>query len=121
MYAVLAAASAAALAKMAGGGLQVSAGAAVITSAWAAASIAAVLGLAMMRRWGRRLAVWLSMGLLLSMLAAAALAIAQSPPSAKGSLIAMGLAAVQMVVIRYLTRPRVKQWFEVSPGASSGR
>ncbi len=82
--------------------------------AWTGLSGAAMLGLALMKPWGRRLAVWTSALLMASALCAAWFAVARPAPQPRWSFVATGLAAVQMVVIRYLTRPRVKRWFVVS-------
>lgn len=78
---------------------------------WLAMAGSVVAGLAFMKPWGRRLAVWGSLALLVGALGSAVLAIMHAPPQPLRSMTATGLAGVYLVVIRYLTRPRVKAWF----------
>lgn len=82
---------------------------------WSAGSFVLMVGLVFLKPWARRLAVWSSGLLLLSSLGAALLAVAQPVPDARHSLLATGLAALQLVLIRYLTRPHVKRWFAKEP------
>lgn len=83
-----------------------------LSAAWVAISAVVVFGLAYMKPWSRKLAVWVSTALLLSSLATAVWSIFQSPPQPSRSMIATGLASVYLVAIRYLTRPKVKVWFK---------
>lgn len=78
---------------------------------WLAMALGIVAGLAFMKPWGRRLAVWGSVALLVSTMGSAVLAVMQAHPQPLRSMTATGLAGVYLVVIRYLTRPRVKAWF----------
>ncbi len=78
---------------------------------WLAMAGSIVAGLAFMKPWGRRLAVWGSLALLVGTMGSAVLAVMQAHPQPLRSMTATGLAGVYLVVIRYLTRPRVKAWF----------
>ncbi len=78
---------------------------------WSVLSTTLAIGLALLRPWARTLAVWSSVLMALSALGAAWMAIAQSHPEPLRSVFATGMAGVQLVVIRYLTRPWVKAWF----------
>lgn len=82
-----------------------------LSAAWTTASVIVVAGLALMKPWSRKLAVWVSMALLLSALTTAVWAVLKTPPQPSRSLTATGLAGVYLVAIRYLTRPRVRAWF----------
>ena len=108
LYAVIATSAAAAVWRALPQG-----GAAVIgwSGLWLAMAGSVVAGLARMKPWGRRLAVWGSLALLVGALGSAVLAVMQAPPQPLRGLTATGLAGVYLVVIRYLTRPRVKAWF----------
>ena len=72
-----------------------------------------------MKPWARKLAVWTSLFLMFGSLAAAWIEVAQTPPQPKGSLLATGLASLLFLMIRYLTRPRVKAWFSGADGIST--
>lgn len=78
---------------------------------WMAAFGAAALGLACLKPWARTAAVWLSVLLVAGSLGSAWLAIASARPNPTHSMTATLIAGAHLVVIRYLTRPRVKQWF----------
>jgi hypothetical protein len=82
-----------------------------VSGAWAALLGVVVAGLAFLQPWARRLAVWTSVLLMVSGLALAVMAAILVPPSGRQSLMGTGLASVQLFIIRYLTRPRVKAWF----------
>ena len=98
-------------------GLHAGAPAAVsLSAAWALASAAIVFGLASMKPWSRRLALWTSTALLVSALVTAVWAIFQPSPQPSRSLIATGMASAYLVVVRYLTRPCVRAWFSEVPG-----
>ena len=85
---------------------------------WTVLSTASMLGLALMRPWGRRLTVWTSMLLMGSSLCAAWYAVTQPVPQPRWSFAATGLASLQFVVMRYLTRPKVKHWFSMASAES---
>jgi hypothetical protein len=85
----------------------------LVPALWLAVSCAAVLGLSGMRPWARRLAVWSSMVMMLMGLAAGLMAAILTPPSARHSLLGTGLASVHLFLVRYLTRPHVRRWFEL--------
>ncbi len=78
---------------------------------WTVGMLALVIGLAFLRPWARRLAIGLSMVLMASALVLAFLAVIGERPDPHQSLLATGAAAVQLLVIRYLTRPHVRAWF----------
>ena len=86
----------------------------VWSGAWCAVSVVLVAGLATLKPWARRLAVWVSGALMVSALGAGILAITQVPPQPTRSLAATVMACVQVVVMRYLTRPHVRAWFATS-------
>jgi len=81
---------------------------------WSAASWTLVAGLVLMRPWARKLAIWVSIFMLASSLAAAWIAAARTWEPG-WSLAATGVAGLQCLIIRYLTRPRVKTWFRKEP------
>ena len=83
---------------------------------WGGVSAILVIGLTLMRPWARVLAVWASLAMMLSALGMAGLALVQATPNPTHSLFATLVASLQLVIIRYLTRPHVKVWF-----ASSGQ
>lgn len=107
-YAVIASTSAATMWKIASG---LQAGSLVWPAMWAVASAGVIVGLALLKPWGRRLALWIAVALLVSALASALARLAQAEPSPRDSLLATGMAVVQVIVIRYVTRPHVKKWF----------
>ena len=78
---------------------------------WGVVSTLLVIGLAWLKPWARRLAVWTSVLLMLGSLGVAGMVIVQPRPQPVHSLFATGMAGVQLLLIRYLTRPHVKQWF----------
>jgi len=81
--------------------------------AWCLMAGAVVVGLAWLRPWARRLAVWSSLVMMLGALGAALFTILQPTPHPRHSLVATGMASLYLVVSRYLSRPRVKAWFGV--------
>ena len=105
-YAVVATVSASALWKSAAG----TAGASLVWPLlWLAVSAGAMLGLPLLKPWGRRCAVWTSAWLIVATLATAALLVVAGHPGA-------GLAVtfsvlVHAVMLRYLQRPSVKSYF----------
>ncbi|MBI3319064.1 MAG: hypothetical protein HYZ89_00530 [Candidatus Omnitrophica bacterium] len=64
-----------------------------------------------MKPWARRLTVAVSWAMMVSALGVAVLAVTAGRPHPKHSMLATGIAAIQLVIIRYVTRPRVKAWF----------
>jgi len=86
---------------------------------WRGVSVILVMGLAWLKPWARRLAIWTSGLMMLGSLGVAGVAIVQTPPAPMRSLLATGMAGVQLLVIRYLTRPHVKHWFEPSVAQGS--
>lgn len=78
---------------------------------WLVLSLAVALGLALMKSWARRLTVWASVLIAASAVGVASLSISRTPPEPGYALAATGVAALQLLIIRYLTRPRVKGWF----------
>ena len=113
-YAAVASASAAALAKIAQGtGTQP----AFWPALWLAVSLALLIGLAQMKPWARRLAVWSSVLIASGAAGIASASLARPVPEPGWALAATGVASLQLLIIRYLTRPRVKAWF----GSSSAK
>ena len=80
---------------------------------WCIVSVILVAGLATLKPWARALAVWVSGALMVSALGAGVLAIGQVPPQPMRSLLGTVMACAQLVILRYLTRPHVKTWFQV--------
>jgi hypothetical protein len=78
---------------------------------WCILSAVLAVGLALLKPWARRLAIWSSVFMMVGALGVAGMAIAQANPEPVRSLIATAWASVQVVVIRYLSRPHVKAWF----------
>lgn len=81
---------------------------------WGVMSASVVVGLSLMRPWARRLAIWASALWMVGALGSAWMAIMQSPPQPRASLLATGVASVQVLIMRYLTRPHVRRWFGVT-------
>ena len=106
LYAVIATASAAGLWKIATGASHQSL---VWPLGWLTLSVAAMVGLALLKPWGRRLAVVGLALITMSMLALAALLIMARRPL--GGLLATAAASVHVVMIRYLHRPATKAYF----------
>ncbi len=76
---------------------------------WFALSLGAMCGLALLRGWGRQLAVWTSALLTVTTLATAALFISTGRP---GLALAVTFSVVcHVLAIRYLQRPIVKTLF----------
>ena len=80
---------------------------------WLAVSAGAMLGLPLLRSWGRTLAIVGSVLMAVVSLAYAGLLVLASKPLI--GLAATGLAGVHVVVIRYLRRPAVKALFVSEP------
>ena len=78
---------------------------------WMIACGAVALGLAWLKPWARAAAVWLSVLLVAGSLGSAWLAIAAARPAPAQGIAATLIAGAHLVVIRYLTRPRVTGWF----------
>ena len=78
---------------------------------WPGLSGGAMCGLALMKSWGRALAIWTSTLLMVAMLVLAGLLAINAHQPLMGLIVACG-AALHMVVIRYLGRPSVRSWFE---------
>ena len=76
---------------------------------WFGFSAGAVLGLVFLKPWGRKLAIWTSLLLIVTTLAVAALLIAAKQPG--WGLVVTLSTACHYLMIRYLQRPRVKAWF----------
>ncbi len=89
-------------------------GAVWLGALWCGVSVVLVAGLATLKPWARTLAVWVSIGLMISALGAGVLAIVQVPPQPMRSLLGTVMACAQLVILRYLTRPHVKGWFQAS-------
>ena len=85
--------------------------------AWCAVMSALALGFSFLRPWARRLAVGVSIFLLVGALSASVLAVLRTPPSPPAAFWGTIWAGVQLLVIRYLTRPHVKRWFSNRRGA----
>ena len=85
--------------------------------AWCAVMAALALGFSFLQPWARRLAVGVSIFLLVGALSASVLAVLRTPPSPKAAFWGTIWAGVQLLVIRYLTRPHVKRWFSNRRGA----
>ncbi|MDP3723442.1 MAG: hypothetical protein Q8R91_08105 [Candidatus Omnitrophota bacterium] len=77
--------------------------------AWLVMSAGAMVGLPLLKPWARHLAIGTSLLLLGLTLAVAGALIVSGRPL--GALLAACGAAVHVVVIRYVTQPRVKAWF----------
>ena len=84
---------------------------------WLAVSVGAMCGLALLRPWGRRLAIWASALLMVATLAVSALLVSAGRPVI-GLMVALS-ASCHVMVIRYLQRPIVKALFEQGTAAGS--
>ncbi len=105
-YGAVAAASAAMTWKIASGAVEQPV---IWALAWLALSAGAMLGLPLLKAWGRRLAVfgsWLMTALALSL---AALLVLNGRPG--GALLSTLGAGVHILILRYLGRPAVKALF----------
>ena len=76
---------------------------------WLALSAGAMCGLPLLKPWGRVLAIWTSVLLLLVTLAIAGLWVRGGHPL--GGLLAAFMAGTHALAIRYLQRPAVKSLF----------
>ena len=85
----------------------------VVAAVWSAISAVSVVGLVLLKPWARRLTVYAAMTTMVIGLALAAYYVLQG--QAAPALWATGFASLQTFVMRYLTRPRVKAWFEDTP------
>ncbi len=88
---------------------------------WCSLSTALVVGLAWLKPWARTVAIWGSLLMMLSNLGVALMAAITTSPEPTRSLSATGLAGLHLFVIRYLTRPHVKTWFEGPAGTLDTR
>ena len=88
--------------------------------AWLALALSTACGLALLRPWGRRLAVAGSVIMALVTLALAGLLVMGGHPVA--ALLATVAASVHVIVIRYLGRPVVRGYFNrgISESVSEG-
>ena len=80
---------------------------------WLAVSGGAMLGLPLLRSWGRALAIWTSALLMVATLAIAGLLVAAKHPGM--GLIVTFSTAFHALVIRYLQRPAMKRYFTGEP------
>ncbi len=76
---------------------------------WFAVSAAAMCGLALLRPWGRRLAVGTFVALVVVTLAVAGVMVTSGRPI--GALLCAFFAGVYVLAIRYLQRPTTKAYF----------
>ena len=84
---------------------------------WLLVSGGAMLGLPLLRSWGRRLAIWTSFALMVVMLSVAGILVLAAHHVGTGLLMASG-SGLHMLAIRYLSLPSVKIYFSL---ASDGR
>jgi hypothetical protein len=78
---------------------------------WLICAAGAALGLALLKPWGRTLAIWTSLALMAVLLAVAGLLAAPAQEPGLGLVVAC-TAGLQYLAVRYLRRPSVKAWFE---------
>ena len=76
---------------------------------WTAVSITLTVGFMLMKPWARRAAVWSSVLMMGGALVSAWIAAVHA--QARLGFISTGVATIQLVAVRYLTRPHVKAWF----------
>lgn len=79
---------------------------------WMVLSAGATYGLVMLKPWGRKLAVWTSLLLMVTILSVAALLVAGRQPG--WALLTAVVAGLQMIAVRYLNRTAVKGLFETT-------
>ena len=79
---------------------------------WWAVSAMLVVGLALMKPWARMLAVIASTVMTVGALGMAVIVVLPAQPHGAQSLLATLMAGGHLVIIRYLTRPHVRAWFE---------
>ena len=77
---------------------------------WLALSVGATCGLLFLKSWGRMLAIWTSVLMMIVLLAISALLVLIQKEPKLGLLLAM-IAAAQVLPIRYLRLPKVKALF----------
>jgi len=116
LYAVIATASAAAFWRIVSGTSHQSV---VWPLGWLALSAAAMVGLALLRPWARRLAIVGLALITMTMLALAALLVMAGRPL--GGLLATAAASVHVVIIYYLRRPAVRAMFQDEQSAVSNK
>ena len=87
---------------------------------WGGLCTTVVMGLAGLRPWARRLTLWASALMMVAALGVAGMVVIQARPDPMRSLLATGMAGLQLVLMRYLTRPHVKQWFVQSTRSPDG-
>ena len=78
--------------------------------AWLGLSTGATAGLLFLKPWGRLLAIWTSILLMVVLLAVSGMLVLGAKEHGFGFLVAV-MAAVQMLTIRYLRLPKVKALF----------
>ncbi len=84
----------------------------VVHLAWLVLSAGATMGLLGLKPWGRQMAIWTSILLMVVLLAVSGMLVLAAKEHGFGFLMAM-LAAAQMLPIRYLRLPKVKTLFRV--------
>ncbi len=84
---------------------------AALPLAWCAAFMTLALGLSFLRPWARRMAVGVSWFLMLATLGSALVAVLHVPPQPRAAVWGTMIAALQVLAVRYLTRPHVRRWF----------
>ena len=77
---------------------------------WFGLSAGATCGLALLKPWGRRLAIWTSILLMVVMLSIAGLLTLVAREPLLGLVMTLG-ASLHVLVMRYLGRPSVKAYF----------
>ena len=108
LFAVFASASAATMWQRASGQLH---GSVVWSGVWCALSATLVVGLALLKPWARRLTIGASVLMMLCALGVAVTSVLQPKAEPVRSVLATAVASVQLLIIRYVTRPHVKAWF----------
>ena len=78
---------------------------------WLVLSVGATCGLLFLKSWGRLLAIWTSILMMVVLLALSALLVLVAKEPKLGFLLAM-IAAAQVLPIRYLRLPKVKALFQ---------
>ena len=78
---------------------------------WLVLSLGAAGGLLGLKAWGRALAIWTSVLMMVVLLAISALLVLVAHEPGRGFVVAV-IAALQMLPIRYLRLPKVKALFQ---------
>ena|SRR3989338_7519012 len=79
---------------------------------WLLLSLGAMCGLALLKSWGRNLAILGFLALIVVTLAVAGLLVMAREPL--GALLATTIVSLHVLAIRYLCRPAVKVWFQTN-------